>query len=361
MILLIDEDKKVKDIIKDSKFSEMGVWERTHMEEWIADSPDILGEKLLTITTEYDGFDKTNKRLDILAVDKNGKLVVIELKRDVADTFVDLQAIHYAAYCSNLTLDDVAEIHSEYNNDSKENNLNKIIDFIESDDFIDFDDRPRMIIVANDFKEETLAAVIWLRDNEIDIKCVKLEAHQLEEEKIAITPSIIIPLPEAEQFMIFREHKSKITANREPNRYHKFWSGLLEKFVLEKPEFSNKKSPRENYLQLPIGHDSEVHFEWAIRKRPTDHLVTALHFEYPNKEKNEEILDYFRNKKNEINRKLPGEDVYFEKFGRRSMQIYIKRDNNDLNDESIDWCIKSMIKFQKALKPIVDEWFKLNK
>lgn len=337
----------------------MGVWERTHMEEWIAERPDILGEELLTITTEYDGFDKTNKRLDILAVDKHGKLVVIELKRDVADTFVDLQAIHYAAYCSNLILDDVAEIHSEYNNDSKDNNLNKIMDFIDSDDFLDFDDRPRIIIVANDFKEETLAAVIWLRDSEIDIKCVKLEAHQLED-RIIITPNTIIPLPEAEEFMVYREQKSKITSNKEPNKYYKFWAKLLEKFVLEMPEFSNKKPTRETYLLLPIGHDP-VHFEWMIRKRPSDRLISALHFEYPEEETNKEILDYFYKRKDEINQKLAGEDVYFEKFGRRSMQVYIKRDNNDLNEDSIDWCIKSMIKFQKALKPIVDEWFKINK
>ena len=71
----------------------------------------------MTITTEYDKFDRTNKRLDIMAVDTNGKLVVIELKRDVADAFVDLQAIHYAAYCSTLTLNQLAEIKSENNND----------------------------------------------------------------------------------------------------------------------------------------------------------------------------------------------------------------------------------------------------
>ncbi len=75
------------------------------MEEWIAMHPDILGEDLLTITTEYDGFDRTSKRLDILAVDKVGKLVVVELKRDIADAFVDLQALHYAAYSSTLTLE----------------------------------------------------------------------------------------------------------------------------------------------------------------------------------------------------------------------------------------------------------------
>jgi RecB family endonuclease NucS len=120
MILLVGADKQLEKIVNESNFSEMGVWERTHMEEWIAEHPEILGEELFIITTEYDGFDKTNKRLDILAVDKKGKLVVIELKRDTAETFIDLQAIHYAAYCSTLTLEDVTEIAAEYHTTSKE-------------------------------------------------------------------------------------------------------------------------------------------------------------------------------------------------------------------------------------------------
>lgn len=62
------------------------------------------------MTTEYDKFDKTRDRLDILAIDKNGKLVVIELKRDIADRFSNLQAIYYAAYCSNINLDQIVDI-----------------------------------------------------------------------------------------------------------------------------------------------------------------------------------------------------------------------------------------------------------
>ena len=69
--------------------------------------PAILGEELLIITSEYDRFDKTNERLDLLALDKDGNLVVIELKRDDSGKNVDLQAIKYAAYCSTLRLADI--------------------------------------------------------------------------------------------------------------------------------------------------------------------------------------------------------------------------------------------------------------
>lgn len=249
MILVVRENKKEKELIKEVNFSELGIWERTDLQEWIIDCPEILGldDDLIIITKEYDKFDKTSRRLDILAVDNNGKLVVIELKRDVADTFVDLQAIHYAAYCSTLTLEQVAEIRSEYNNESKDKNQEDILDFINKD-FSDFDNQPCIILVANDFKEETLAAVLWLRDSGIDITCVKLEAYKLDE-KIVITPDIIIPLPEAKNFMMQREEKidkSKI-------------------IITEKTFFENLDQHGKNFFKelLKFGNENGLIINWG--------------------------------------------------------------------------------------------------
>ena len=63
-------------------FSELNFKEREHLQEWIAKNPSALGEELLIIQKEYAGFDKTNERLDLLALDKEGALVIIENKLD---------------------------------------------------------------------------------------------------------------------------------------------------------------------------------------------------------------------------------------------------------------------------------------
>ena len=44
--------------------------------------PGCLGEELLIIQKEFSGFDDTQERLDLLALDKDGRLVVIENKLD---------------------------------------------------------------------------------------------------------------------------------------------------------------------------------------------------------------------------------------------------------------------------------------
>lgn len=42
------------------RFSELGLTERNHLQEWIAKMPESLGEELLVIQKEFDGFDEEN-------------------------------------------------------------------------------------------------------------------------------------------------------------------------------------------------------------------------------------------------------------------------------------------------------------
>ncbi|SNT37492.1 hypothetical protein SAMN05421763_11286 [[Luteovulum] sphaeroides subsp. megalophilum] len=85
-------------------FSELGYREREHLQEWLAAMPEALcasmseGEDgLLIIQKEFDGFDGTRERLDLLALDKQGQLVVIENKLDDSGRDVVWQALKYAA------------------------------------------------------------------------------------------------------------------------------------------------------------------------------------------------------------------------------------------------------------------------
>ena len=278
MILLIGNDKKVEKSIKESKFSELGIWERTHMEEWIAEYPQILGEELLTATTEYDKFDKTNNRLDILAIDKTGKLVVIELKRDIADKFIDLQAIHYAAYCSTLNYEHIVDMMSDYKGKSKEEIKSEINEFIVNDEFSDFDNQPRIILVANDFKEDTLSAVLWLIDNGLDITCVKLEPYQIEH-KIIIKPEIIIPLPEAKDFMMQIVEKKKIITKTKYWDENSFIEKLLENSSKEEVHIVNEilkwVDPKIDYIYWGQGTKTGA-FVPIVKKNGLDHQLFVV-------------------------------------------------------------------------------------
>ena len=367
MIFVIGKDKKIRRIVEESKFPELEILEKD-IAEWVLEYPKILGEELLIVTTEYNKFDKTKDRLDILAIDKNGKLVVIELKRGVADRFVDLQAIHYAAYCSNANLEQVIDLMIEYKKKkcekdvSKEEIQNEINEFIADPDFSEFDNKPRIILVANGFEEETLSAVLWLRDNGIDITCIKLEPYKIDE-KIVIKPEIIVPLPEAKDYIIQVEQKKKTTSEltKRQKEYYEFWSKLLDEFKKAKPDVTKRSATKDSWLALPAGY-SYIHFEWYFRRRPTEGFYVALHFEHPKYEDNKKLIEYFFSKKEELEKEFPEDELIFEEnWGSKSARIYVKRASSNLDEENLKWGKERMVKFYDVLKPLLDEFFKMKK
>ena len=82
------------------------------LETWIADHPDLLGQDLLIIgrqvRTAHRGF------IDLLAVDSDGRIHVIELKRDETPREVVAQALDYASWIVDLESDDLDGICQSY-------------------------------------------------------------------------------------------------------------------------------------------------------------------------------------------------------------------------------------------------------
>ena len=53
---LIDKEKNRISKLKQMTFSELKFREREHLQEWIANNPNSLGEELLIIQKEFSGF-----------------------------------------------------------------------------------------------------------------------------------------------------------------------------------------------------------------------------------------------------------------------------------------------------------------
>ena len=184
MFLVNKEDKTTQEI-KDISFKSCGLKERDDLQEWISNNPMILGEELLIIQKEFDGFSDTNERLDLLAIDKNGNLVIIENKLDDSGKNVVWQAMKYAGYCSSLKNDDIKEIYQQYINKRglKVNAEESITEFLEKADFsevqLNQDLSQRIILVAREFRKEVTNTVIWARKFGIKIQCIKIIPYQI--------------------------------------------------------------------------------------------------------------------------------------------------------------------------------------
>lgn len=102
-IYILDKENNKLEELRACSFTKLNLTEREHLQEWIAGKPGVLGEELLIIQKEFNGFQDTKERLDLLALDKNGCLVIIENKLDDSGRDVTWQAIKYASYCASLT------------------------------------------------------------------------------------------------------------------------------------------------------------------------------------------------------------------------------------------------------------------
>ncbi len=62
-------------------FREQNLWERRDLQRLFKLNISVIDPDLLVIAEEFGEWNEGNRRIDLLAVDKNANLVVIELKR----------------------------------------------------------------------------------------------------------------------------------------------------------------------------------------------------------------------------------------------------------------------------------------
>ena len=227
----VDTDNRRLIKLTPKKLYELGIFERFDLQEWIETSPDILGEELLIIAKEL--ILPSGIRLDLLAIDKTANLVVIELKRGDSGSDVEWQAIKYASYCSNLLAEDIFTSFAEYLQSDVDEAQLKIEEFIE-EELDSLNERQRIILVAREFHSDVASAVLWLRDYEVEIKCIRLRSYLDGDGNLFVTPDPIIPLPEAKDYIKRKEVKQKEAKRPVRSTFS------LEKGVFELPELERR-------------------------------------------------------------------------------------------------------------------------
>jgi hypothetical protein len=225
-----------------TSLSDQRLLERFDLEKWVAGSPEVLGEDLLVLATEY--ILPSKLRIDILALDKSANIVVVELKRDQSGGSIEWQAIKYASYCGSLTAEEIYEILAAFKGIDAAEARSQIERFIDEElDQLNRDQR--IILVARDFDANVVSAVLWLRDYEIDLRCVRLRSFVDSNGDLFLNPEVIIPLPEARDYVLRREAKQQ--SRRKQTR---------SSFSLERGQFTAQELERQ--LTLSLQRDSEL-------------------------------------------------------------------------------------------------------
>ena len=202
----VNPESQQSERIEEVDFANLGFRERRDIQEWVAANPGILGDDLLIIEKEFSGFDRTGERLDLLAVDLEGKLVIIELKRDDTGADAHWQAIKYASYFQRATADEIVAMAAAYWKESPDNAGTRLAEHLESSDLSTLNNGQRIILASHRFAPEVTSAALWLNQKipaDDLITCVKLTPHQdTQTGALYVQASTIIPVPGIDEYLI---------------------------------------------------------------------------------------------------------------------------------------------------------------
>jgi hypothetical protein len=138
---------------------------------------EIFGEELFYINRQLVNSDK--KRTDIIAIDKNGSLVVIELKKDEGRLGVEMQALQYLSNLSQYKGEDF--LKKCY----KSNNYDDINQFLNDGLLIkDINQKGRIILMARYFDRALFSMGKWLSDQGVSFKCISYEPIEFNNHKL---------------------------------------------------------------------------------------------------------------------------------------------------------------------------------
>lgn len=185
--------------------------ERYDLQEFISNSPGEffgeLGEDLFLIGKEIEPSARVQDRIDLLALDKDGNAVIIELKRG-SHKLQMMQAISYAAMICHWSPEEFTDRLSDSQSEKLERFLSAQVD--------DINQRQRVILVAEGFDFSLLAAAQWLTEEyQVDIHCCRIGLatdHQTGAEYLV--SSRVYPTPELEDEAVSRGRRREEGSGR---------------------------------------------------------------------------------------------------------------------------------------------------
>ncbi|MDD2965354.1 MAG: DUF4268 domain-containing protein [Bacteroidales bacterium] len=367
---LIDKEKNRISKLKEMTFSELKFREREHLQEWIANNPNSLGEELLIIQKEFSGFNETNERLDLLALDKFGNLVIIENKLDDSGKDVTWQVIKYASYCASLTKQDILKIYQDFLGTSAIAQ-DRISEFFDNKDISEIVlnqglNSQRLILVAANFRKEVTSTVLWLMNFKIRLQCFKVTPFAYGEQ-LFLNVEQILPTKDTEDFVISIATKAQEEIEVQEtlkNRHHirlKFWEQFINASNQVNHLLANNSPSKDNWIGKGIGM-SGVNLNFVAT---SNYCRGEVFINRGNKEENKEIFDHFYSMKDKIEADFGGQfewermdDNITSRIKKQldGVSYFEESDWGKMNEFLIDISVRMEKAFKEPIKKLSNNW-----
>lgn len=171
-----------------------------HLEGWLENSPWaiaqepllIIGRQTTAITDDHGIFFP-----DLLGIDKEGHLVVIELKKGKTPREVMAQLLEYAAWVNELSEDKIYDIAASYfaSMDIKKDIESLFLETFETDEIPPLNQNLRLFVAAEEISPSVAKVCRFLRQvHGVDVNCIQFSVFQTESEEILVNSECIVGL-----------------------------------------------------------------------------------------------------------------------------------------------------------------------
>jgi hypothetical protein len=200
----------------DKHLADTGRTEAFDLEAWIASHPAIVEQDLLIIGRQVQ---TKSGPLDLLAVDRRGSLVVIELKRDKLPREALVQAIDYASDVANWSVDKLSEVCTKYTGKSLEDCVSEVFPDLNLES-LNINESQRIILVGFSVETSLERMINWLSTAyNFDVNAVVLHYIMTSSGDELLAKTAVISEEVAEQRV--RRRKFQIPMSDEPGTYEK--------------------------------------------------------------------------------------------------------------------------------------------
>ena len=340
------------------KFKDANFDERKNLQEWIANEPNIFNEELLIIQKEFDGFDNTQERLDLLAIDKDGNLVLIENKLDDTGRDVTWQALKYASYCSTLKNEQIKAVFQKFLG-SEKNAEELIATFLNKKSFdeVDLNNEQRIILVAGSYRKEVTSTVLWLRNKYLlNIKCFEVSLSNLDGQYILDIEQIIPAIKEVDDYMISISDKNReeITIKARTAKNLEFWTSFIASSNKMNKLYELLSPSKDSWIAKSLGSSIQLCLVVSKTFARTEIYLNK------SKEENKKVFDQLLSQKTEIE-KLLGVELLWDRIdNKNASRISFQLENVNIENKN-DWdkmilfFIEYSVKFEQCFKPFLDK------
>jgi hypothetical protein len=168
--------------------------EEAMLEGWLESNPDSIvedGKLLITgrqVVTNFGGF------IDLVAVDRQGALVVVELKRNRTPRDTLAQALEYASFAARLDTGQLEGILRSYLNDESLNLAEHHREYFElgPEEAVAFNKDQRIVIVGQRVTPEIRQTSSFLRSKGFRVTCVEFTFFQANGGTRLLSQEIIV-------------------------------------------------------------------------------------------------------------------------------------------------------------------------